>query len=308
VVDPPTTEAELHAAVDRFRPELTATDHAREAVAYLIWHPELPLPARLPYGVLVTAAIGLMPDWTRKPLGLPALPVGHDRLAAPLGTAATRAIRWASSGQRDTTALLRTKREALNDRWPLPDHHGTRDALVTAYASPSRGYHDSLHLAEVLDRLDELETAGMRFDPTATRLAAWFHDGVYDGEAGAEERSATWAERALAGTPYADEVARLVRLTENHSPAEDDVAGQALCDADLAILASEQLRYDEYVAGVRRDFAHVSDADFAAGRSAVLRDLAGRDRLFHTPYARRHWEAAARVNLARELARLGSEG
>ena len=42
-VDPPTTEAELEAALARFRPELTVTDHAREAVSYLIWHPDLPL-------------------------------------------------------------------------------------------------------------------------------------------------------------------------------------------------------------------------------------------------------------------------
>src|SRR4029079_12386080 len=34
VGDPPTAEAELHAAGDRFRPELRATAHAHEAVAY----------------------------------------------------------------------------------------------------------------------------------------------------------------------------------------------------------------------------------------------------------------------------------
>jgi len=74
-----------------------------------------------------------------------------------------------------------------------------------------------------------------------------------------------------------------------------------LCDADLAILAAAPDRYDAYLAGVRRDYAHVSDPDFAAGRTAVLRDLAARPRLFHTPYAREHWEPAARQNLAREL-------
>src|ERR1700749_3020678 len=46
VVDPPTTEAELHAVIAAFRPELLATDHAREATAYLIGHPELPYAAR----------------------------------------------------------------------------------------------------------------------------------------------------------------------------------------------------------------------------------------------------------------------
>jgi predicted metal-dependent HD superfamily phosphohydrolase len=190
------------------------------------------------------------------------------------------------------------------ERWPLTDLPEVRDALLAAYADPGRGYHDSRHLTEVLDRLDEL-APGVPFDRTVVALAAWFHDAVYDGERDAEERSAVWAEEALAGTPYADEVARLVRLTETHDAAADDPAGQALCDADLAILASAPERYDAYVAGVRREFAHLSGADFAAGRTAVLHGLAGRGALFHTAYGRRHWEPAARANLARELGSLG---
>jgi predicted metal-dependent HD superfamily phosphohydrolase len=192
----------------------------------------------------------------------------------------------------------------LLDRWPLADHTRARDALVAAYSDSSRGYHDAHHLGEVLDRLAELERAGVGFDPTTVSLAAWFHDAVYDGEPAAEERSAVWAEQELAGTPYAQEVGRLVRLTERHDPVDHDVAGQALCDADLAILASERHRYDEYAAGIRHEYAHVSDPDFRAGRSAVLRELAGRQALFRTPYARERWEPPARRNLARELDRL----
>jgi uncharacterized protein (DUF2236 family)/predicted metal-dependent HD superfamily phosphohydrolase len=304
VLDPPTSEAALHAAVDRYRPELVAIDHARDAVEYLIKHPELPRAARPAYGVLVAAAVGLMPEWTRKPLGLPTLPVAHDRVADALGRLSTRTIRWATTGDRDLTATLRAGRDALVRRWPLNGHEETRDALLAAYGDGSRGYHDVRHLTEVLDRLDELAGAGADVDLTTLALAAWFHDAVYDGRPDAEERSATWAEEALAGSPYRDEVARLVRLTEAHDPADDDLPGQALCDADLAILASERLRYDEYVAGVRRDFAHVSDADFAAGRAAVLRDLLGRDRLFCTPYGQERWEHQARLNLGRELDRL----
>ena len=189
-------------------------------------------------------------------------------------------------------------------RWPLPDHLEARDALLAAYGDPARGYHDGLHLDEVLDRIDELTGAGVSGDGPALRLAAWFHDGVYDGERGDEDRSAVWAEDALADTGHAEQVARLVRLTEHHDPSDDDLPGQVLCDADLAILAAAPDRYDAYLAGVRRDYAHVSDPDFAAGRTAVLRDLAARPRLFHTPYAREHWEPAARANLARELAGL----
>jgi predicted metal-dependent HD superfamily phosphohydrolase len=192
----------------------------------------------------------------------------------------------------------------LAERWPLTGLADFRDALLAAYGDPSRGYHDTQHLTEVLDRLSELSGAGVPFEPVVVGLAAWFHDAVYDGERDAEERSAGWAEEALAGTAYAEEVARLVRLTETHEPEPDDDLGRALCDADLAILAAAPERYASYVAGVRREYAHLSDADFSAGRAAVLHYLSGRDELFHTSYARAHWEPAARANLDRELTRL----
>lgn len=191
--------------------------------------------------------------------------------------------------------------------WPLPDGTELRDELLAAYAHPTRGYHDTRHLTEVLERLDELERAGIAFDRLPLRLAAWFHDSVYDGERDAEERSAAWAETALPGLverTVVAEVARLVRLTETHRPEPDDLAGGALSDADLAILASGAERYDEYVATVRVDYAHVPDDLFVLGRVAVLRDLLAKPHLFHTAYAREAWEARARGNVEAELARL----
>jgi predicted metal-dependent HD superfamily phosphohydrolase len=137
-------------------------------------------------------------------------------------------------------------------------------------------------------------------------LAAWFHDAVYEGRDD-EERSARLAEEQLASLPrdLTAEVARLVRLTRTHRPADDDRAGMVLCDADLAILAAGEDRYTAYVQGVRSEYAHVSDADFAAGRSAVLRDLLAKPTLFHLPMARDRWEERARRNVRRELAELG---
>ena len=193
----------------------------------------------------------------------------------------------------------------LGDRWPLTGCDALRDALVAAYSSPSRGYHDARHLTEVLDRIDEISAAGVEFDERAVRLAAWFHDGVYDGQPWAEERSAQWAERALASAGLdADtvaEVARLVRLTETHRPSDRDVNGGVLSDADLAILAAADGRYTEYVTAVRREYAHVPDAAFREGRNAILEELLAKPHLFHTAYAREQWEDAARANVRREL-------
>jgi predicted metal-dependent HD superfamily phosphohydrolase len=192
--------------------------------------------------------------------------------------------------------------------WPLPQALGLRDRLVAAYGEPGRGYHDTLHLAEVLGHLTELHGAGERFDLDLAVLAAWFHDAVYDGKPDPEDRSARWAEDVLAraGLPAEDaaEVARLVRMTADHRPEPGDGNGEALSDADLAILAADDARYRDYVAGVRAEYAHVPDDLFREGRAAILADLAAKGHLFHTAYAREHWESRARANLARELAGL----
>ena len=196
----------------------------------------------------------------------------------------------------------------LSVRWPLPDRTDLRDRLLTAYSS-RRGYHDATHLAEVIDRLEELG----RGDDAVLLLAAWFHDAVYDGRPDAEERSAELAETELAETELAAEgvdgvdvaeVARLVRLTEHHAPDAGDERGETLCDADLAILAADPARYRDYAAGVREDYAAYSDAEFRAGRLAVLEELAAREGLFRTPYGREHWEPRARENLAAEISAL----
>jgi uncharacterized protein (DUF2236 family) len=104
VPDPPLTERDLKAVLAAFRPELGATDHARDAVAYLLWHPELPLALRPAYGALMAAAIGLMPRWTRRPLRLPSTPITDATVVRALGTAATRTIRWAMAPGRRAVA------------------------------------------------------------------------------------------------------------------------------------------------------------------------------------------------------------
>jgi len=188
--------------------------------------------------------------------------------------------------------------------WPPSRPDALRERLEAAYGAEARGYHDLRHLAEVLEHVDLLMAED---DPAreAVLLAAWFHDAVYEGSPGDEERSARLAESALAGHPdLAREVGRLVRLTATHRPAEDDHAGQVLCDADLAILAADADRYASYTAGVRQEHAHVSDADFASGRAAVLLSLLEKPTLFHTSVARDRWERDARRNVELELEQL----
>ncbi|GLY84662.1 HD domain-containing protein [Actinoallomurus iriomotensis] len=192
-------------------------------------------------------------------------------------------------------------------RWPGPEALGAE--LLRRYAEPHRRYHTTEHLAEVLDHVDEL--AGEAADADTVRLAAWFHDAVYDPMRGDnEERSAVLAERMLADTdlPAATvaEVARLVRLTATHDPAEDDRDGAVLCDADLAVLAAPPDRYAAYAAAVREEYAAVPDEAFRAGRAEILRALLALPALYRTAPARERWDAAARHNVETELMLLES--
>ncbi|WP_055695572.1 hypothetical protein [Streptomyces prasinopilosus] len=190
-----------------------------------------------------------------------------------------------------------------------PDPSPYADHLLARWREPQRRYHTVAHLTAVLDRVDGLEEYAD--DPDVVRLAAWFHDAVYlPDRSENEERSARLAERALAeaGVPEAKtaEVARLVRLTVTHDPADDDRDGQVLCDADLAVLASPPSAYAAYTAAVREEYHFVPGDAFREGRTAVLRRLLDRPRLFRTPYGREHWEATARYNLRGELEMLST--
>jgi predicted metal-dependent HD superfamily phosphohydrolase len=179
--------------------------------------------------------------------------------------------------------------------------------LLKRWGEPHRHYHTANHLSMVLAVVDE--QAGHAPDADAVRLAAWFHDAVYDPRrVDNEEASALLAEGALPGLGVAPdrvaEVARLVRLTASHDPVPGDRNGELLTDADLAVLASPAETYLAYTAAVRREYAHVSEPQFAAGRAGVLNNLLCLPSLFHTPVLHDRWEDLARTNLTRELTTL----
>lgn len=195
-------------------------------------------------------------------------------------------------------------------RWERLLPHSSRmgsligENLLSRWSAPTRRYHDTLHLDEVLDRLNRLP--GGRAVPV--RLAAWFHDAVYEPSAppGASEQASAALLEELGPEcgfepPVVAEATRLVRLTAGHEAGTDDVAAAALIDADLAILAAAPDRYLDYAAGVRAEYAHLPEDVFASGRTAVLEGLLDHDPLFVTSVGRARWEQTARANMAVEL-------
>ncbi|MFC0555982.1 metal-dependent phosphohydrolase [Planotetraspora thailandica] len=192
----------------------------------------------------------------------------------------------------------------------LPDS-AAADALAAElcarWAEPHRRYHTTVHLRAVLKAIEPL--AALADDVVAVRLAAWFHDAVYDGRPGwDEERSAQLAEARLPACGVdpgrVREVARLVRVTASHSYDAGDADAAVLCDADLAVLGGSPEEYAAYARAVRAEYRHVPDDLFSAGRSAVLRELLTGHTLYGTAAARDLWDGRARENMTRELAEL----
>lgn len=182
------------------------------------------------------------------------------------------------------------------------------ELLLERWGEPHRHYHDLTHLHDVLLALDELEGLGVEVAPTA-RLAAWFHDAVYDGEPGDDERASAQLARTCLGkfpraSGIADETARLVLATLPGTTTAPGDAACALLDADLAILAAGADRYRAYTQAVRAEYAHVPDGAFRAARAQIMSTFLKRPTIYLTPQGRSLWEARARANVAAEVARL----
>lgn len=172
--------------------------------------------------------------------------------------------------------------------------------LVARWTEPHRHYHNVAHLRACLSEID---------DPV-TRLAVWGHDAIYDARSPAnEERSALLLTHLLqrCRTPpeVRDEAARLVRLTKGHAVEPGDERGMMLADADLDVLTRPWPGYLSYVDAVRREYAHVSDELWRAGRAAILQNLLGLPAMFHLHPER---EEPARANIERELRQLHQSG
>lgn len=189
--------------------------------------------------------------------------------------------------QRLWTQCAGRSRQAL-DEW---------GELVGRWSEPHRAYHNLEHLLLMLELLDQQRAA------PATMFAAWYHDAVYDPTSATNEAdSAKLASEALPRLGHAhltDRVCELIMLTARHGTAPDMEAA-LLLDADLAILGQPPAIYLRYVAGVRAEYAHLTDAEFTSGRTAVLHDLLAHERLYQHPELS-YLEEPARTNLAAEV-------
>jgi predicted metal-dependent HD superfamily phosphohydrolase len=189
----------------------------------------------------------------------------------------------------------------------LPDFPGNLAARVSArYAEPHRRYHTWAHVLACLEARERITRAAL----PEVDLALLFHDAIYDplakdNEARSaallvEEGRRAWIDERLLQRAHA------LVLATKHDDASDADSEEAciVVDADLSILGSAEATFEEYERNVRGEYVSLDEATYSAGRSAALRAFLDRPTIYATRRGQRLWEASARKNLERSLARL----
>jgi predicted metal-dependent HD superfamily phosphohydrolase len=178
--------------------------------------------------------------------------------------------------------------------------------LIACYSEPHRKYHTMQHLNECFAHLETLRLAAER--PAEVEVAVWFHDAIYETRRkDNEERSADWAcDSALASGLSTDSAARIYDLVmvTKHNVVVFSRDAEVLVDIDLGILGTEAARFDEYENQIRAEYSWVPWPLYRRERRRVLHQFLSRQTIYCTEHFRASYEAQARDNIARSLARL----
>ena len=203
-----------------------------------------------------------------------------------------------------------------------------KSELKASMEAAGRFYHTTAHLAQ-LWRRHRRYAAVEGFDVPAIEMliacAIAYHDSIYDmTRRDNEDRSADFwlAACAQINLSMADKlwVAETIRATKDHlgyhptvdveHPDRADVwalkerARVWVLDLDLSPLGDLEANFDHNTACLRREAEKIPDPDWRQGQRKFLSHLLAAPRIFRTPVLFGLYEAPARRNIERLLARL----
>ena len=228
--------------------------------------------------------------------------------------------RWMDFARRvDLVAYASRAEECASIGFAGAQRHGEREfeEIAEAYTTPKRFYHTlDEHIGFCIDRLDELFSGNI---PLAAEGALWFHDACPS-----EDASAEMARRILksmyAPHKLIHDVCALIEVTKHKAAphvmlfGEDgrkrpydyelDVQAGIVADIDLLILGTDDETFDNYEVTVAREYAHVDESIRRRVRGEILESILTRDVIYNHRKIREQYEAQARKNLARSIAKL----
>ena len=141
-------------------------------------------------------------------------------------------------------------------------------------------------------------------DTLSVELAIWFHDVIYNPQANDnEQQSADYMLRMLENVLGSEQIAKIyawILATKAHaSTADTDLA--YLLDIDLAILASDPMRFAEYERQIQQEYAWVEPSLYVQKRHQLLRHFLETQPLYQTPFFQKRYEHQAKQNLTQTL-------
>lgn len=181
-------------------------------------------------------------------------------------------------------------------------------SLREAYERPARAYHHFGHVAELLAHYVQFQA--QLASPVTVALAILFHDAIYvPGRKDNEAESARLAKQLIPEHLPAlevdlERVETLILLTARHGQIaldEVDADARLFLDCDMAILGSDEARYEAYAREIADEYRAVPAAEYRSGRTRFLTHLLGRDRIYLSEPFKKRFEKRARENLRREL-------
>jgi predicted metal-dependent HD superfamily phosphohydrolase len=175
------------------------------------------------------------------------------------------------------------------------------DDVKRKYAAPPRVYHTVQHVSQCLKDLDGIRNC--LEEPFAVELALILHDVEET-----EQRSVEYLIRVAEYGKITREIVKtaigIVLAMDHRIPYTDQDKRYAM-DIDLAVLGQSVSLFDRYDAQIREEFKRFSDEEYARGRKEKLQFFLDRPcGIYFTEHFRKRYEAQARSNLARAIARL----
>jgi predicted metal-dependent HD superfamily phosphohydrolase len=170
-----------------------------------------------------------------------------------------------------------------------------------------------VHIEALLGHFETF--AAQMHDPSRVLWALYWHDAIYDPMRGDNEALSADLLRAEGAGVLPDaaleEAAVIIEATAKHQLPER-LEGGALSDAalfldmDLSILGAREAVFDVYEDNIRHEYSFVPEEVYRTARANILKGFLGRDKLYFTDDCGALWEAPARANLARSIARLSA--
>jgi predicted metal-dependent HD superfamily phosphohydrolase len=189
--------------------------------------------------------------------------------------------------------------------WNQPEHGCLIgfDAILGRYQQQGRHYHDLRHLVECLEH-PEIEKAR---NPTAVRLALFFHDYVYDTKKlnGNEEESANVLSRYIAtwlkNPSDAYTACHHIVATQKHEVGtvpETISDSHLVIDCDLSILGRPMDRYAQYESDIQLEYSQYPTDVYKNTRKGIMLGFLNREHIFFHESFRGRYEEQARKNIA----------